>query len=105
METLFEIKQKTDFEIFDEENPHVWKQFERMALDLINAGVKHFGAKAIWENLRFHFITTTSDPEYKLNNNYTADYARKFIKKHPEHKNFFETRIRKNGNGNSYRRL
>jgi len=80
---------------FHDENPHVYKEFERRALLLINKGRRHFGAKAIFEAMRFDWAATTTDEEFKLNNNYTAYYARMFEDKHPDYVGFFEMRTQK----------
>ena len=80
---------------FHDENPHVYKEFERRALLLINKGRNHFGAKAIFEAMRFDWAATTTDEEFKLNNNYTAYYARIFEDKHPDYVGFFEMRTQK----------
>jgi len=93
MKSLFE----TDSERFDRENPQVWKMFQESALGLIKIGVKHYGAKAIFETIRFHLLLHTTDTDFKLNNNHTPYYARKFHKTYPEHAGFFETRKAKVG--------
>lgn len=80
---------------FHVENPHVYIEFEKRALQLINAGRRHFGAKAIFEAMRFEWAATTTDEEFRLNNNYTAFYARIFENKHPEYAGFFEMRTQK----------
>lgn len=79
-------------EKFDRENPLVWREFCKIALNLIGRGKKHYGAKAIFEDLRHHRNFVTSDGDYKLNNNLTSYYARKFQRLFPQHKDFFETR-------------
>lgn len=88
---------ETPFEKFDRENPQIWSEFEKTALNLIDKGVKHYGSKAIFEIIRYHRRIDTNDPDFKLNNNWTACYARKFEKVHPEHKGFFEKRKVKSG--------
>jgi len=79
---------------FHEAHPEVWRLFEQFALELVSSGVNIGGAKAIWERLRWE---TQVNPDYrgrevKLNNNYTAFYARAFLRKHPKHEGFFRTR-------------
>jgi len=96
--TLFDQSQsdiEKRFFKFHDENPHVYKEFERRALLLINKGRRHFGAKAIFEAMRFDWAATTTDEEFKLNNNYTAYYARMFEDKHPDYVGFFEMRTQK----------
>jgi len=96
MPTIFDCPAKTrlelDFEKFDKKNPHVWELFVKFAFQSINKGFSHYGAKTIFEAIRYHCDITTIGSEFKLNNNYTAYYARKFHKAFPLYGNFFETR-------------
>lgn len=78
---------------YDEENPDIWTEFESIALFLIQKGRTHYGAKAICEVIRYNTITRGND-EFKINNNFTMGYARKFISKYPIYKEFFELRER-----------
>jgi hypothetical protein len=89
------IPTRMDFAAYDEAHPEVWLAFEEAALRLIDKGVHHYGAKAIMEYIRYHTALTTGDDFFKVNNSFTAGYARKFIEKHPEHKDFFELREHK----------
>lgn len=77
---------------FDASNPHVWALFVRFTLEVVRAGHRHYGAAAIFERIRWHMEIETSDPEFKLNNDYRAYYARKFMRQHPEHEGFFRVR-------------
>ncbi len=80
-------------------NPAVWSLFERFALEAARAGRKHFGAKAVFERMRWHieFETKDSLADWKLNNNYTSRYARMFAERHPEHADLFQFRELKSG--------
>lgn len=86
------------FEEFDRENPHIYLAFARFTLEAVRAGRSKIGAKLIWERLRWytaveaHRAPGTPAPEYRLNNNWTAYYARKFMRDHPEHQGLFATR-------------
>jgi len=82
------------FDVYDAENPKVYPLFERFALEAIGQGKMHLGAKMIWERMRWYAeVETRSDDGYKLNNNYTAFYARKFMELHPEYRGFFSCRV------------
>jgi len=83
---------QASFERFHAAHPDVYAHFERFALDLIQAGRQHYGAKSIMERIRWHYVTSSSGEEFKLNNVYTSRYVRLFIQRHPEHEGFFETR-------------
>jgi len=90
--TLF--NQRLTFADYDEAHPEVWSAFERIALDLIATGIRRYGAKAIFEVIRYYHTVNTNENDFKVNNNFTADYARKFAEEHPEHKDFFSFRGR-----------
>jgi hypothetical protein len=88
-------QQQDGFSKYDAEHPDIWKAFEEIALNLILNGCAHYGSKAIFEVIRYEWlITKGKDDAFKVNNNFTADYARKFVRKYPEYKNFFELRER-----------
>lgn len=85
------------FRDFDEKNPHVWRLFERCALELASRGLT-FGSKAVYEDMRWEmqFGTTEADEgSFKLNNNYTAFYARKFQAAYPQFAELVKTRKQK----------
>ncbi len=82
------------FERFDRANPAVYRLFCRFCDDAIRAGRTHLGAKMIWERMRWHTRVETSDATFKLNNNWHAPMAKKWLAEHPEHPHFFETRER-----------
>lgn len=92
--TLFDNPQTlSEYEAYDREHPDIWREFENVALSLIASGVEHYGAKAIMEVVRFHrTIDSTATEPFKINNNFTAYYARKFMRKYPMYDGFFETR-------------
>lgn len=86
---------QNDFYWFDTQNPHVYQLFKQVALELVGTDIKRIGAKFIWEIMRYkiYFEVKKSEREkYKLNNNYTALYARKFVTDFPQFKDKFEFR-------------
>jgi len=85
------------FQRFHSENPHVYVALERLAFKLRNKGVTRWGIKALWEVCRYELALNTSAPvsTFKLNNNYTACYARLLMERNPEDLGgFFELRER-----------
>ena len=81
------------FEVYAAENPKVYPLFEKFTLEAIGSGRMHLGAKMIWERMRWYAdVETRGNDGYKLNNNYTAFYARKFMELHPEYQGFFSCR-------------
>jgi hypothetical protein len=75
-------------------NPHVWELFSKFAWEVIRTGRKNFGAKAIWERMRWYAAFETEDTEtiWKLSNNHHAYYARLFMNTFPGYRGFFRTR-------------
>lgn len=86
---------EAEFMRFHTENPHVYDEIKAIAIDLRRSGVEFYGIKAIFEVVRFHRIIKTSDPTFKLNNNFTALYSRKLMENEEELNGFFRTRVRK----------
>jgi hypothetical protein len=78
------------------EYPDVWSLFVGFAFELIRAGHKHAGAKAIAERIRWHAYTTahTGPSEYVVNNSHVSCMARIFARTYPEHASFFRFRAR-----------
>lgn len=81
-----------DFEIFHAENPKVFDLFKSFAIQAKAAGRGRFGARAILERIRWHTAIETSDPEFKINNNFHPCYARLLVVDDPSFAGFFETR-------------
>lgn len=90
MDSLFD---NIEHKAYDRKHPQVWGEFRRLTFQLIRRGFKHYGAKAILEAMRFHTAIQTGESP-KLNNNHTAYYARKFMRRYPAHDGFFEIRER-----------
>ena len=84
------------FEVYNEKNPDIYKLFEKFTFEAIEKGFKKYGAKSIFELIRWHTKLTQSTNEFKINNSYAPDYARLFMKNHPQHSDFFFTRQIKN---------
>lgn len=84
------------FRAYDEANPEVYRLFKMYALQLWNAGHRKGGAKMIWERLRWEFMKKhgTNGHNYKLPNDFTADYARKLADEDPRFMTFFQFKER-----------
>ncbi len=81
-----------DFRDFDRANPKVWEMFVEFSLEAIRAGRKVLGAKMIAERIRWEVYVKTTTEDFKINNNHTAFYARKFMRTYPAHGEIFRTR-------------
>jgi hypothetical protein len=81
---------------FDQQNPVVYEMLESFAREVHRRGVRKIGIRLLWERMRWEILMTTKDPTgYKLNDHYTALYARKLVKEHPEWATLFELRRRR----------
>jgi hypothetical protein len=84
------------FETFHNEHPWVYRRLKDLALAIKQTGRDHYGMKALFEVLRFeHALETNKADGLKLNNNYTALYARKLGQEVPALEHFFKYRERK----------
>jgi hydrogenase maturation factor len=92
METFNKIEKA--FIEFDTQNPEVYKQLVRLARQWRAAGKAKLGIKTLFEKLRWewHVAGLTESDGYKLNNNFTALYARKIMKNEVDLDGLFEIR-------------
>ncbi len=88
------------FEQFHADNPWVYRRLEQMTHDLIQRGRTRVGIGMLFEVIRWQVARSTTDIDFKLNNNYRSRYARLLIERHPEWDDIFETRaLRSENNG------
>jgi hypothetical protein len=88
------------FEAFHKANPHVLGEMLRLARARVAAGATRIGVKALWEELRVALakrdLAYDADfKAFKLNNSFTALYARALIELEPSLGNVIEIRRRK----------
>jgi hypothetical protein len=70
-------KREAKFWILHAIKPQVYRYFDRCAKILIAEGVTHYGAKAIFEDARWHTGLSMKELEdYKISNDLPAYYAR-----------------------------
>jgi len=67
---------------FSAEHPEVLAELLRLARARLDRGERYIGAKALWEELRRSLAVQRSGA-YKLNNNFTAAYARELVAAEP----------------------
>ncbi len=88
------------FKQYHQDNPEIYEAFKRITFNLIDKGRQYYGAKGIIEVIRYHTITASKSSaitnDFKINNNYAPDYARKFMDDYPQYFGFFKTRVLKN---------
>jgi hypothetical protein len=81
------------FEVFHRENPHVYRTLVRLARQWVTStGKRKLGIKSLFEVTRWQLAIETSDPDYKLNNNFTAFYARLIHNQEPDLDGLFNVR-------------
>lgn len=92
-QALADVPEQTraEFMRYHMAHPEIWKAFERFALQAFAAGKKHYGAKGIFERVRWE-TEIVHGREFKANNNYVSYFARIFAAKYPEARDFFEFR-------------
>lgn len=91
--TLFDPSIAQRFEEFHEANPKVYAVLVRLAREWVQrTGSHHLGIKTLYERARWEIAMATNDPEFKLNNNYTAYYARLIMAEHPDLAGMFDLR-------------
>lgn len=81
---------------FHDAHPEVWDLFVRFTFEIINRGYEHYSVNAVFERIRWEIDAGGDGTHaFKLNNNYRAFYARRFMNMFPEHRGFFRTRTLK----------
>lgn len=83
------------FRLFDQANPEIRERLRSMSLRLRRSGWKRCGMKMLFEQLCWLHAIETNGGAYKINNNYTALYARLLMQHEPELAGFFELRDRR----------
>ena len=82
------------FGLFHKNNPRVYELFKQFTFEVINKGFRKWSADAVMHRVRWEASVITDDPQFKINNNYVAFYARLFMAEYPQYQGFFETRKR-----------
>ena len=78
---------------YHDRNRSVYLELFKLAIRLKNSGVEHWGMKGLFEVLRFERARLTNkDEEFKLNNLWTAYYARTLMANYESLQGFFAVR-------------
>lgn len=80
-----------DFKKYDSENPVIWQLFQRFTREAKAKGFKTYSSNGIFEIMRWHTAANGND-NFKVNNNFRPDYARKMMRAYPEFKGFLRVR-------------
>lgn len=92
-----------NFARFNADNPRVYEWFDYFTRQLIASGHKNGSAKMVCERIRWETHVATVGTPVKINNNYTAMYARMWMKYNPSHAGFFRLRARSEDTADSVR--
>lgn len=101
MQATFDFTKPTDqievaFREYHAEHPHVYRELVRLSREWVQHGHAKLGIKTLFEKLRWEWhVAGLKDVDgYKLNNNYTALYAREIMENEPDLDGLFEIRER-----------
>jgi hypothetical protein len=93
---MFEPTLTQKFWDFDKANPHVYRRLVSLARRAKIRGIRHYSVDALFHILRWEIaIKTRGEEEFRLNNNFTAFYARLISDREPDLKDFFTLRERR----------
>lgn len=73
-------------------NPHFWRAFVNLCLQMRRRGMPRWSSKAAVEVLRYEAYLQTVGADYKIPNEITSRLARKAMDEVPELDGFFELR-------------
>ncbi|WP_316201030.1 MULTISPECIES: hypothetical protein [unclassified Bradyrhizobium] len=80
------------FWAFHESNPKVYQLFDRFTKQVISRGHTRFSSDAILHRIRWETNVETHGDKFKINDHYSAYYARMWMDLNPDHDGFFATR-------------
>lgn len=90
---LFPAAMAEQFEQFHTDNPDVYRILVQLAHQWITrTGSRKLGIATLYERTRWQIAVATSDPNYKLNNNFRAFYARLIMCREPALAGMFDLR-------------
>lgn len=81
------------FEEFHNENPHVYRALVKLARRWVRqTGTRKLAIKTLYERARWEIVITTNDADFKMNNSYTAFYARLIMAQERDLRRIFDLR-------------
>lgn len=91
--TLFDQSTGQRFEEFHGSNLHVYEVLVRLAREWVaSTGRDKVGIGALYEVARWQIAIATNDPDFRLNNNFRAYYARLIMTQEPDLADLFDLR-------------
>lgn len=77
---------------FHQANPRVYTLFDRFARQVLGRGHKRFSSDAILHRIRWETRVETVGDAFKINDHFSAHYARLWMAENPDHADLFATR-------------
>jgi len=91
--------------VFHKAHPKVWILFVEFTLERIAKGFNHYSARGIFHRIRWETAEAdTSKNEFKINDNHSPFYSRRFMRMYPQHDGFFRTRHQISKESNAVKR-
>ncbi|WP_218014527.1 hypothetical protein [Mycolicibacterium palauense] len=82
------------FEQFHRDNPHVYRALVRLAREWVNrTGQRRLGIKTLYERARWDIAAEGGTPDHRLNNDFTAFYARLIMRQESDLDGVFALRF------------
>lgn len=77
---------------YHRDNPEIYERFKATMYELLNIGHRRLSADGVLHFVRISAMKRGLHEQYKINNNYSAGYARLFIKDHPQYDDAIQLR-------------
>ena len=88
----YETRLEKKFNQFISKNPHVWDLFTGFTFEAIKRGHKHLSSDMILHRIRWETTIMTVGAQYKISNDTSPYFARKFHRDYPMYDGFFRTK-------------
>lgn len=87
------------FEEFDTAHPEVYRLFCSLVDQLIRSGKQRYSSDSVLHRIRWEYAVNPGREfdGFKINNDFSSRYARKYAGDWPDRIEFFETRMLKDG--------
>lgn len=82
-------ERKKEWLVWHNENPLIWRYFEKYAFEALNQGHKKISHWLIINRIRWEVYIVTTGKDFKISNDHIAFYARHWRELHPQHKKLF----------------
>lgn len=92
MTAVVEDTLQARFEAFNRENPDVYTVLVRLAREWVRRTGRKIGIGALYERMRWEIALSTTDLDFKVNNDYRAFYARLIMRRERDLAGMFVTR-------------